>query len=289
VLHGTANFVPLTGPFARVLTLHDILFRRRPELLPLALRWGTEALVPPAARRAARVIAVSACAREDIVAELRIPRERIDVVPNGVAPPGRGEAAVALARLGAGSRPVLASVATDLPHKNLDALLAGLAGLEPERRPLLAFAGHGTDAGRLESEARRLGVRDDVRMLGALSQGELEDLYAAARGLVTATRWEGFGIPVLEAMARGVPVACSVLPVLHEVAGDAAAFFDPESADAVAAALAELAAGGEAVERRRAAGQARAAGYTWQAAAEGTVAAYERAWRGPRRPRRASR
>ncbi len=191
-------------------------------------------------------------------------------MPNGIAPPRPGDAAAAVARLRAGARPIVLSVATDLPHKNLAALLAGLARLEA--RPLLVLAGHGTD--RLAARARELGVSDDVRLLGAVPSSELEDLYAAAWGLITATRWEGFGIPVLEAMARGVPVACSDLPVLHEVAGADAAFFDPEDAAAIAAALTELASG-----HRRGTGRERAARYTWQAAAEGTLAAYERASR----------
>ena len=293
VLHSPANFGPAAGPFARVLTLHDLLFRLRPEHVGAAMRWGTEALVPPAARRAHRVLTVSAASRDDIVRELRVAPERVEVVPNGIEPPARaGDAAAGRTRLEAGERRVLLSVATDLPHKNLTALVDGLARLEPGGRPLLAFAGHGTDRGELAAHAERLGVAADVRLLGAVAAGDLEDLYAAADGLVTATRWEGFGLPVLEAMARGVPVACSDLPVLREVGAGLAELLDPGDPGSVAAAMRRLLASGRGRDERVAAGRAHAARFTWAAAAEATAAAYERAAaearRGPSRPARAS-
>jgi glycosyltransferase involved in cell wall biosynthesis len=290
VLHSPANFGPAVGPFARVLTVHDLLFRLRPEEVGTAMRWGTEALVPLAARRAHRVLTVSQASRDDIVRELRVAPERVEIVPNGVEPPVRaGDAPAARARLAADDRRILLSVATDLPHKNLPALIDGLARLEPAERPLLAFAGHGTDRGGLRAHAERLGVAGDVRLLGAVEAGELEDLYAAADGLVTASRWEGFGLPVLEAMARGVPVACSDLPVLREVAAGLAELLDPGDPDSIAAAMRALLARGD---ERAAAGRAHAARFTWQAAAIATAAVYERAaaaaGRGPSRPARAS-
>ena len=293
VLHSPANFGPAAGPFARVLTLHDLLFRLRPEHVGAAMRWGTEALVPLAARRAHRVLTVSAASRDDIVRELRVAPGRVEVVPNGIEPPVRtGDAAAARARLAAGDRRILLSVATDLPHKNLTALIDGLARLEPAERPLLAFAGHGTDRGGLSARALQLGVAADVRPLGAVAGGELEDLYAAADGLVTATRWEGFGLPVLEAMARGVPVACSDLPVLREVASGLAELLDPGDPGSVAAAMRRLLERGPGWDERAAAGRAHAARFTWAGAAASTAAAYERAAaearRGPRRPARAS-
>ena len=152
VLHCPANFAPLHGPFARVVTLHDLIFRRLPGTVPTPLRWGTEATVPPAARRADRIITGSEAARDDIVAELKLRREQIDVIPHGIAaPPQVPEAALARtrARLHANGRPIALSVATDVPHKNLTVLPRGLAQLPPQERPLLVFAGFGTDAGEL--------------------------------------------------------------------------------------------------------------------------------------------
>jgi glycosyltransferase involved in cell wall biosynthesis len=117
-------------------------------------------------------------------------------------------------------------------------------------------------------------VADDVRPLGAVGPERLEALYAAASVVVTATRFEGFGLPVLEAMARGVPVACSDLPVLREVAGNAATYLRPEDPDSVAAAIRTALAD---AERLRAAGRERAARFSWAAAARATAEVYERA------------
>jgi glycosyltransferase involved in cell wall biosynthesis len=236
------------------------------------MRLGTNVLVTAAARRADRVITVSHASADDIARELRLPADRVTVVPNGVTPPPAAPAAPA--DVGQGARPLALSVASDLPHKNLAALVDGLALIPAEDRPVLAFAGYGTDTGALRERAAERGVAGDVRLLGAVDPGRLEALYAAAALVVTATRFEGFGLPVLEAMARGVPVACSDLPVLREVGGDAAVWLEPgipaTIAHAITAALADA-------ERLRAAGLLQAARFSWAAAARATAGVYERA------------
>jgi glycosyltransferase involved in cell wall biosynthesis len=280
VLHCPANFAPLNGPFARVLTLHDLIFRRLPETVPTPLRWGTEATVPPAARRAHRIITGSDAARDDIVAELKLNRGLIDVIPHGIAaPPPVPDAAFARMRerVAAAGRPVALSVATDVPHKNLAVLLRAVALLAPEERPVLVFAGFGTDAGALPGLVSDLRLSGDVRLLGAVAPDDLEALYAQADVLVTATLYEGFGLPVLEAMARGVLVACSDLPVLREVAGDDAELLDPHDPASIAAALRRLLSGDADLERRREAGRERAARYTWSAAATQTLRVFDEA------------
>ena len=270
VLHSPANFAPLHGGAVRVLNVHDVLWRRLPDTVPTAMRLGTNVLVTAAARRADRIITGSHTAAADVEQELKVPADRISVVPNGVTVPPA--AAVAPADLGQGARPLVLSVATDLPHKNLAALVDGLALVPADTRPVLAFAGHGTDAGALRARALERGVADDVRLLGAV--GDLEPLYAAAALFITATRFEGFGLPVLEAMVRGVPVACSDLPVLREVAGDAAVWLDPGDPATIGRAI--TAALGDA-ERLRSAGRVRAQGFSWAAAARATADVYERA------------
>ena len=275
VLHSVANFGPLhsarlRGRPARVLTVHDVLWRRLPEAVPTAMRLGTNVLVTAAARRAARVITVSHASAADIERELRLPAGRVVVVPNGVTPPPTTPPAPA--DVGQGPRPVALSVASDLPHKHLAALVEGLALVPADARPVLAFAGHGTDTGALRARATEHGVSGDVRLLGAVDPERLEALYAAAALVVTATRFEGFGLPVLEAMARGVPVACSDLPVLREVAGDAAVWLDPADppsiARAIAAALADA-------ERLRTSGRAQAHRFSWAPTARATAEVYE--------------
>jgi glycosyltransferase involved in cell wall biosynthesis len=270
VLHSVANFGPLHGGGARVLTVHDVLWRRLPEAVPTAMRLGTNVLVTGAARRADRVITVSHASAADIERELHLPAGRVAVVPNGVTPPPASSPAPA--DLGQGARPLALSVASDLPHKNLGALVDGLALVPVDVRPVLAFAGHGTDTGAMRARAIERGVLDDVRLLGAVE--DLEALYAAAALVLTATRFEGFGLPVLEAMARGVPVACSDLPVLREVAGDAAVWLDPADPASIGRAISE--ALGDA-ERLRTTGRAQADRFSWAAAARATADVYERA------------
>jgi glycosyltransferase involved in cell wall biosynthesis len=280
VLHSMANFAPVWGRFRRVVTIHDLQYRALPELLSWPMRVGTAALVAPAARRADRIVAVSVAGAEEIVAGLGVARERIDVVPNGVRPPPP-TASASLAgvreRHRLGERPVVLTVATNLPHKNLPALIDALALIDPAQRPLLAIAGHGTDDGSLGARADAAGVGEDVRLLGGCSTAELDSLYALAACLVLPTLHEGFGLPVLEAMVRSLPVACSDIPALREVAGAAALYFDPRSPAEIATRIGELLADEALAERMRELGIARGADFSWSAAAAGTLASYRRA------------
>lgn len=286
VLHSPANFGPLAGPFARVLTLHDVLFKSHPELLTPAMLAGTRAMLPPAARRAHRLITVSDASREEIVRRLGIADDRIAVVPNGWTPPAApGDPQAARRLAGAGERVIALCVASDLPHKNLPMLLEALSLIGPPQRPLLVLTGQGTDSGELPAHAADLGLSDDVRTLGSVPPRTLENLYAAAGAVITPTRLEGFGLPVLEALGRGVPVACSDLPVLRELAGDAATYFDASEPRAAAEALLRVLDGGPDALRMREAGRERAGRFTWDAAAHATAHVYERALHSVRKRR----
>jgi glycosyltransferase involved in cell wall biosynthesis len=143
----------------------------------------------------------------------------------------------------------------------------------------VVLAGRQEDyAETLRGLASALGVDDRLRPSGYLSDAELERLWSMTSCAAFPTRAEGFGLPVLEAMARGVPVACSDIPVLREVGGEVPRYFDPNDASAAAAAV--TAALGDA--ERGEAGIARAAGFSWAEAARGTMEAYERALRAAR-------
>ena len=173
------------------------------------MRLGTEALLPPAARRTPRDHGVDA-SRDDLVGLLGSRPERVDVVPNGWTAAERRARRGGARKLGAGERPIALSVASDLPHKNLPIAAGGAGAARASRAPLVALAGHGTDTGELPARARQLGVEDDLRLLGGVDADRLEDLYAAATVVVTVTLLEGFGLPVLEALGRGLPVVCSI-------------------------------------------------------------------------------
>jgi glycosyltransferase involved in cell wall biosynthesis len=253
-----------------------------PDQLSPPVRALTGALMSLASRGARRIIAVSEAGAQEIVGGLRVERERIDVVPNGVRLP------VAVApdddlreRLRPNGRAIALSVATNLPHKNLGALIDALALSAPAGRPLLVLAGHGTDDGALRERAFAAGVGEDVRLLGTCTVAELDALYALAGCLVLPTLHEGFGLPVLEAMARSLPVACSDIAALREVAGPAALYFDPRRPEEIAAQMTELLTDSELAGRLSDLGRERAASFSWAAAAEGTLASYARALEGP--------
>jgi len=277
LLHSMANFAPAWGPFRRVVTIHDLQYLAVPPALSPAARHATHVLVSLAAHRADRIIAVSRAGRAEIGRGLGIAEARIDVVPNGVRPaPATPPSTGVRERYGLGERPFVLTVATNLPHKNLPVLLDALALIPVQRRPLLVAAGHGTDDGTLRARAAAAGVAGDVRLLGARSTQELDALYALAACLVLPTLHEGFGLPVLEAMARSLPVACSDIPALREVAGVAALFFDPRAPSSIAARIEEVFEPAVA-ERLRRLGLEQAARFSWAAAAEGTLRCYRRA------------
>jgi glycosyltransferase involved in cell wall biosynthesis len=278
VLHSLANTAPGRGRYRRVVTIHDLLYKRFPEYHSAAMRWGTSALVSLAARRSDRIITVSDASRRELVELLGVPEEKIDVVPNGI---GATAPAAPAAALDAGERPVVLAVATRLRHKNLGALVEAMGLIDPARRPVLAGVGRPTPVDTTpRARVDELGLEADVRLLGAAAPEELEGLYAGADLVAHPSLYEGFGLPVLEAMARGVPVACSDIPPLREVAGDAARYFDPRDPATIATAIAELLADPAERERLAQAGRARAAGFSWAKAARETAASYGRALAG---------
>jgi glycosyltransferase involved in cell wall biosynthesis len=280
VLHSLANFAPVGGPFRRVITLHDLQYKAVPELLSPARRAGTAALIGLAARRADRLITVSQFARDEIVAELGVAAEAIDVIPNGVAIADEASTvpeAELRARHRLDERPVVLAVATHLPHKNLGTLLAAHAVIADGRRPVLVLVGAGTDGPALQARALVEGASPDVRLLGYRPAPELAGLYQLAAGAVVPSLYEGFGLPVLEAMARGIPVACSDIGALRELAGDAALRFSPFNTSAIAAAIVALVEDRDLGDRLASAGRERAARFSWKAAAEATLSCYRRA------------
>jgi glycosyltransferase involved in cell wall biosynthesis len=279
LVHSLASTAPVWGRFGRVVTIHDLNYRIVPEAHLGVLGLGMRVLVPLAARRSHRIIVPAHTIRDDVHRLLHVAPDRIDVVHEGVgtrrvSPLPEGDLRT---RLQAGERQIALSVSAKRPHKNLMRLLGALALIPTGRRPLLVIPGYPTPhEEELRARATRLGVRADVRFLGWVDAGTLEGLYAVARCFVFPSLYEGFGLPVLEAMARGVPVTCSDRGALREIAGDAALLFDPEAEPQIAGAIERLLSDEAEAERLRAAGYARAASFTWSAAATGTLASYER-------------
>jgi glycosyltransferase involved in cell wall biosynthesis len=281
LVHSLASTAPLWGRFRRVVTIHDLIYARFPEAHAGLREKGMRVLVPAAARRSHRVIADSLSTRDDLIDLLGLPAERIDVVPLGLGAVRRAEPlgeADARERLRLSGRRVVLSLSAKRPHKNLLALIGALARIPGGERPVLVLAGYPTEhEAQLRERAQTLGVDDDVRFPGWLSDAEVEGLWAIADAFAFPSLYEGFGLPVLEAMARGVPVACSNASSLPEVAGDAALLFDPHDEAAIADALRRLLADPALAERLRAAGRVRVREFTWERTARATIASYLRA------------
>ncbi len=281
LVHSLASTAPAWGRFRRVVTVHDLIYARFPEAHSGIRDRGMRVLVPLAVRRSRRVIVDSQSTRADLVELLGTPPERIDVVPLGLGSPRRCAPlpeAQLRERLDLGERRVVLSLSAKRPHKNLVALLEALARMDEAARPVLVLPGYATwHEAELRERAAALGVERDVRFLGWLSGEELEGLWGLAEAFVYPSLYEGFGLPVLEAMARGVPVACSNASSLPEVAGDAALMFDPHDGAAIAAALGRLLDDPAEAARLRERGLEQVARFSWERTARLTLESYRRA------------
>jgi glycosyltransferase involved in cell wall biosynthesis len=281
LVHSLGSTAPLWGRFRTVVTVHDLIYARFPEAHSGIRDKGMRVLVPAAARRSDRVLADSRSTRDDLIQLLSVEPARIDVVPLGLGSVQRADPlsdTATRARFGLDARQVLLSLSAKRPHKNLAALIGALARIPAERRPLLVLPGYPTwHEAELRERAASAGVAGDVRFLGWVSGAELEGLWAIAAAFVFPSLYEGFGLPVLEAMARGVPVACSNASSLPEVAGDAALLFDPHDESAIASAVECLLGDPVEAERRRRRGLNRAGHFTWERTAHLTLDSYYRA------------
>ena len=257
-------------------------FFHLPDRYPATRRLFFQSMTRLAARRAAVLLVPSASVREDLHTFLRTPLERIVVTYEGVDPSfrplDRGEC-VALARERYGlPQGYLLSLGTREPGKNREVLLRALRRLVDAGRDLhLAVVGQ--SGWRLEDEQRAvrdLGLGARVHFTGYVPQADLPALYNAASVFVFPSLYEGFGLPALEALACGVPVVTSNVSALPEVVGDAALLVDPHESQAIADAIARALDDEGLRALLVQAGLERAAGFTWDACAEATLAAYRK-------------
>ena len=262
---------PLFCAAPQVTVFHDLQHKR----LPGNFRWFDlpfwRFLLFWSAHVSRAVIAVSDATAEDLRREYRLPDARIRVVPEGVDPEmfsvrGRRE-----------PERFLLCVSTLHPHKNLDRLLEAFAAFRrtrPEFR-LVICGLHGFFTASLVQLRDSLGLRDSVDFPGWIPREELYELYARAWAFVYPSRFEGFGLPVLEGLAAGVPTACSDIEPLAGIAGEAALKFDPEDTRALTEALVRISEDEPLRRRLEQAGPRRAAEFSWREAAQGTLAALQ--------------
>ena len=261
---------PLICGRPQVTVFHDLQHKRHPEYfrwfdLPF---WRT--LLFCSAHLATLLIASSEATRADLENFYRLPRERIRVVPAGVAP---RFSEIAQSRRVSQPEPFLLTASTLHPHKNLDRLLrvfAEFRRMHTEYR-LVITGVRGFDAERLEQHRDALGLAEAVEFTGWIDREKLYTLFEGAWASVYPSNFEGFGLPVLEALAAGVPTACSKIEPLASMAGDAALLFDPSSDAAMLEALVRVTSDEGLRAKLAAAGPERAGLFSWNTTARLTV------------------
>jgi glycosyltransferase involved in cell wall biosynthesis len=274
-----SHVVPLAHP-PSVVTIHDLGYLAFPEAHTARRRLELHLTTLWSVRAARCVIAISAATRDALLRRYRADPARVAVVHHGVAAsfrPVADPALIAAARARHGlDRPYFLYVGTVQPRKNLARLIAAFAAAtaeSPEPRPLLAIGGRrGWLTAEIERRAAELGAAGQVRFLGYLPDADLPALLGGALAFVFPSLYEGFGMPVLEAMACGAPVLTSATSALPEVAGNAALLVDPADTGAIAAALARLADDGALRAELRGRGLARAGLFSWERCARETLA-----------------
>ncbi len=282
LVHLPSTIVPLLLPCPAVVTVHDLAARHYPQLYSRKdLRMQFRALLSAAAR-AAHVIAVSESTARDLISFLRIPAGQVSVIPLGVSPiftpDGPPLAADAFPRAEQLSEGYILHTGGLHPRKNVERLLEACAELRSQTRvPPLAIAGDAESAWgkRLARKAESLGIQESVIFTGPLPEQALPALYRGAALVAYASLYEGFGLPILEAMASGVPVVTSDRSSMPEVAGDAAIFVDPENTEQIAQALKRGLTDEQLRRDLIARGLVRSRYYTWELTARETVSVYQ--------------
>lgn len=287
LVHGLVNVLPLATRLPGVVTVHDLSFVRTPEVLPPLKRAYLTQLCAASVRRARRVIAVSRQTADDLVACFDVAQEKVRVVPNGVSAEFQPGEAAAIARFrrskGLPDRFVL-YVGTLEPRKNVDGLVRAYARwrqAHPEQGDvkLVLGGGKGWYYDAIFRTVADAGLADHVLFPGFIPAAELPQWYQAADLFVYPSQFEGFGLPVLEAMACGAPVICSRTGSLLEVAGDAALTVLPGDETTLAAAITLLLSQPALAAELTRRGLRQAQRFSWRRCAQQTLAVYDEAAR----------
>jgi glycosyltransferase involved in cell wall biosynthesis len=280
LLHGLAYALPVGWPGPGVVTIYDLSFLRFRGAFKPANRIYLTAVTRATARRARRILTISEHARRDIVRLLSVPEQRVDVTYPAVEERCRPLPAqeVEAFRVARGLPQVFVfAVGTLEPRKNLVGLLQAYARVRKPRPPLYIAGGAGWRFSPIFDTVRQLNLVDDVHWLGFVPEDDLVLWYNAARLFAFPSLYEGFGLPVLEAMACGTPVITSTAASLPEVGGSAAVLVPPQDTERIAQEMERVLDDPQLRTEMRAAGRIQASRFSWRAMADQTVNAYERA------------
>ena len=285
LFHATEHLLLSLRSIPTVLTVHDLIFRQLPEHHKPLNRWYLNLTVPLYCRRANHIIAVSEYTRRDLIAAYGLPPEKITVVPEAAAPRFRLQAPEVVtavrARYSLPDRYLL-FVGTIEPRKNLTRLLAAFETLYREGLSdgLVIVGKRGWLYDDFFARLEQSPVKDVVLFPGYVMDEDLPAIYAGAQALVFPSLCEGFGLPVLEAMACGTPVVSSNASSIPEAGGEAALYFDPTDTVEITTTARRLLREADLQDRLRTRGLAQAARFSWDLAATATEAVYDAVLRG---------
>ncbi len=283
--HATHYVMPLVVPCRSVVTIHDIIHLLYPEFLPNRLAFiYAERMIRRSLQRGDRIISVSGNTRTDLMSYFRIGGEKIDVVYNGIEDVFRktlpsDDIDRWMRNLGL-ERPYLLFVGNPKPHKNLDNVVNAYAQalqLHDFPHQLVCVGDRGGVEFKIRQRAAQLGIDKRVLLLGHVAQEALPAIYQGAAAFLYPTLYEGFGLPVVEAMASRVPVITSNTSALKEIAAGYAELVNPLDIDAMARAIVRIVSDNDHRGSLRKLGQRRADDFHWRQAAEATLATYRRA------------
>ena len=276
LLHSPGSVSSLLLPCPSVVTILDLIYLSFPETFPLPARMAMKFLVARSARRSEAVIALTEYSRGEILWNFDLPTDRVTVIPLGAdVEKGEDTGGEEILKKHGIISPYLLCVSAAHAHKNLFRVLEAFYRLPPgDYRLVIMGVNHNRYFQQLLQMTDRLGLNDRVVFTGWVSEEEKGFIYRSSDLMVYASLLEGFGLPVVEAMSAGVPVACSDVPSLAEVAGEAAYLFNPYSVPEITRAL-ETCLNNNSLRReliRK--GKKHAAGFTWPETARRTLALY---------------
>jgi glycosyltransferase involved in cell wall biosynthesis len=281
LFHATEHLLPPLPGLPTVLTVHDMIFKLFPEHQKVLNYWYLNSTMPIYCRRADAIITVSQASKQDILDHYALDPAKITVIYEAAAPEfapaDEGLTEEVRARYGLPDR-YLVHVGTIEPRKNLTRLVEALQQLRDEglRIPLVVVGGKGWLYDDFFRRLEELTVCDSVCFPGYVPAADLPLLYAAASAAVVPSLYEGFGLPLLEAMACGTPVVSSTAASLREIGDDAACYFEATDVPAMAEVIRSVWTDADRRAEMRSRGLAQAARFSWDRAADETMAVYQR-------------